>query len=140
MNFNIHCSLRYQLCTIMEHEVIKYDVIIVGGGPAGCSSAYELNKSGLRVLILDKTNFPRHKPCAGGITMKTLKHLPIDISHLVQHRAKKMIFNFGGNKQVNLNHNNGSCIMVIRDEFDKYFFEKTIESGCLLYTSPSPRD
>ena len=117
------------VCTDMEQIYNHYDVIIVGGGPAGCSCAHELLSNNKKVLILDKAQFPRHKPCAGGITMKTLKHLPIDISHLVQHKAQKMVFSFSDKRKIKLSHENGSCVMVIRDKFDDYFFNETIKLG-----------
>ncbi|MDQ6827659.1 MAG: NAD(P)/FAD-dependent oxidoreductase [Gemmatimonadota bacterium] len=40
------------------------DVIVVGGGPAGASTAWALAKAGADVLILDRAHFPRDKPCA----------------------------------------------------------------------------
>jgi geranylgeranyl reductase family protein len=43
----------------------KYDVIIVGAGPAGSTAAYYT--TGLKVLIVDKSDFPRHKACGGGL-------------------------------------------------------------------------
>ena len=113
----------------MEQINKNYDAIIIGGGPSGCSCAYELINAGKKVLIMDKMSFPRHKPCAGGITMKTLKHLPINIDHLVEHTAKEMKFSFGGKKEINLSHENGSCVMVIRDKFDEYFFNQTLHQG-----------
>ena len=42
----------------------RFDVIVVGGGPAGASSAFALAKAGARVLVLDRATFPRSKPCA----------------------------------------------------------------------------
>jgi len=42
----------------------KYDAIVVGGGPAGASTAFALSRAGARVLVLDRANFPRPKPCA----------------------------------------------------------------------------
>ncbi len=106
-----------------------YDAIIIGAGPAGCTCAQYLRQSDLKVLLLDKNNFPRHKPCAGGITMKTIKHLPINVEHLVQHTARNMKFSFSKDRSVELQHDTGSCVMVIRDEFDNYFFEETLKTG-----------
>lgn len=40
------------------------DVIVVGGGPAGASTAHALARRGVDVLILDRAHFPRPKPCA----------------------------------------------------------------------------
>ena len=41
-----------------------YDVVIVGAGPSGASTAISLAEVGLRVALLDKARFPRVKPCA----------------------------------------------------------------------------
>ena len=131
--FNIfytnYCTYIKQICTIMNQINNSFDIIIIGGGPSGCSCAHQLLDAGKKVLIMDKAEFPRHKPCAGGITMKTLKHLPFKIDHLVEHTARKMKFSFGGSKEISLTHDNGSCVMVIRDKFDAYFFKQTIKKG-----------
>ena len=50
----------------------EYDVIIVGAGPAGSSSAYFNAKEGKKVLLLDKASFPRDKICGDGVTGKSL--------------------------------------------------------------------
>lgn len=42
----------------------KVDVIVVGGGPAGASTAFALARAGARVVVLDRATFPRPKPCA----------------------------------------------------------------------------
>src|SRR2546430_6541834 len=39
-------------------------VIVVGGGPAGASTAFALARSGIDVLVLDRARFPRDKPCS----------------------------------------------------------------------------
>lgn len=40
------------------------DVVVVGGGPAGASTAYQLAREGVRVRLLERARFPRAKPCA----------------------------------------------------------------------------
>jgi flavin-dependent dehydrogenase len=83
-------------------------------------------------LVLDKAQFPRHKPCAGGITMKTLKHLPVDIDHLVQHKAQDMVLSFSQKRKIKLNHKKGSFVMVIRDNYDELFFNETVKAGAVF--------
>ncbi|MEN8212061.1 MAG: FAD-dependent monooxygenase, partial [Thermodesulfobacteriota bacterium] len=52
-----------------------FDVIIVGGGPAGAACAQELLQHGVNAAILDKADFPRLKLCAGWITPEVFKDL-----------------------------------------------------------------
>jgi len=49
-------------------EAEQFDVIVVGGGPAGSVCARTLVDAGLRVLILDRQRFPRVKLCAGWVS------------------------------------------------------------------------
>lgn len=39
------------------------DVVIAGGGPAGCAAAYTLARKGARILLLERAAFPRTKVC-----------------------------------------------------------------------------
>ncbi len=58
-------------------ERIEYDadVIVVGAGPAGATTAYYLAQAGLDVLLLEKTSFPREKVCGDGLTPRAVKQL-----------------------------------------------------------------
>jgi geranylgeranyl reductase family protein len=40
------------------------DVLVIGGGPAGTSTAFALARQGARVVLVDRARFPRPKPCA----------------------------------------------------------------------------
>jgi len=51
---------------------------VVGAGPAGSTCAGLLSQAGLTVLLLDRDEFPRDKPCAGWITPSVLESLKID--------------------------------------------------------------
>jgi geranylgeranyl reductase family protein len=44
-----------------------YDVAVVGAGPAGAAAAIAARRAGARVLLLDRADFPRDKPCGDGI-------------------------------------------------------------------------
>jgi geranylgeranyl reductase family protein len=50
----------------MDHE--KFDVVVIGGGPAGSSAAFTLASAGLRTCLMDKQDFPRDKLCGGLVT------------------------------------------------------------------------
>jgi geranylgeranyl reductase family protein len=52
-----------------------YDVIVAGAGPAGSSAAAVLGAHGRRVLLVDKTAFPREKTCGDGLTFKCYEPL-----------------------------------------------------------------
>ena len=56
-------------------KIYYYDVIIVGGGPAGCSAALALKSTGLKVAILDKSEFPREKVCGELMQSNVIKTL-----------------------------------------------------------------
>lgn len=45
----------------------RYDLVIVGAGPAGSATAYYTARAGLKVLLLDRQEFPRDKPCGDGL-------------------------------------------------------------------------
>jgi geranylgeranyl reductase family protein len=63
----------------------NFDVIIVGGGPAGLQCARELARSKLRVLLLEKGETFGDKLCAGGLTLKDMEVLPLP-DHVIQQK------------------------------------------------------
>lgn len=106
-----------------------WDAIIVGAGPAGCSAAYDLAHRHKKVLLLDKSDFPRVKACAGGISMKTMRALRYSIEPVVQEVVSRVVVESGSVQPLMLQSNSPVCMMTVRSEFDHYCLGKTIEAG-----------
>jgi menaquinone-9 beta-reductase len=53
----------------------RWDVLVVGGGPAGAATAYWLARAGRRVLVVEKKQFPREKTCGDGLTPRAVHQL-----------------------------------------------------------------
>lgn len=107
----------------------RYDALIVGGGPAGSSCAWKLNKAGCRVLVLDKQAFPRNKPCAGWITPQVVEALQLDARAYHDGRVWQPITGFCcgtmGGKQIECRYDEPISYGIRRCEFDTYLLERS---------------
>ena len=63
---------------------MTYDAIVVGAGPAGSTAARLLAREGASVLLLDRSRFPRDKPCGGGVTLRAAAAQELDLSPVVE--------------------------------------------------------
>ena len=53
----------------------RYDLVIAGGGPSGSAAAWQAAQTGAKVVVLDKAEFPRDKPCGDGLTARAVSYL-----------------------------------------------------------------
>ena len=53
----------------------RYDLVIAGGGPSGSAAAWQAAQTGAKVVVLDKAQFPRAKPCGDGLTARATSYL-----------------------------------------------------------------
>ena len=67
-----------------------YDVIIVGGGLAGLTSAVHLSKKKLHVLLIEKNKYPSHKVCGEYISNEVLSYLKALDVNPFDYGAKKI--------------------------------------------------
>ena len=67
-----------------------FDVIIVGGGLAGLTSAIHLSKFNKKVLLIEKNRYPKHKVCGEYISNEVLPYLNSLGIHPIQEGAKKI--------------------------------------------------
>ncbi|HET8707785.1 MAG TPA: FAD-dependent oxidoreductase, partial [Pseudomonadales bacterium] len=106
----------------------KYDVVVVGAGPAGCAAAYDLAQAGLKVVMLDKKRFPRFKPCAGGLTTKALLRLRYSIAPVIRDVTNHMVIGHGPRRAV-LSAPGPVCALTVRTELDAFCLQKTMDAG-----------
>jgi flavin-dependent dehydrogenase len=59
----------------LEAPAATYDLIVIGGGPAGSSAAITAARLGARVLLLERNRFPRHKVCGEFVSAESLQLL-----------------------------------------------------------------
>jgi len=81
------------------------DVIVVGAGPSGSTTAYYLAQAGLNVLLIEKSRFPRDKVCGDGLTPRAVKSLVamgIDVSEEAGWLRNKGLRVIGGGMRLEL--------------------------------------
>ena len=125
--------------TAVEHDA---DVIVVGAGPGGSATAYHLARHGLRVLLLEKTEFPREKVCGDGLTPRAVKQLiklGVDTSPEAGWLQNKGLRVIGGGVRLELDWpelasfpNYG--LVRTRLDFDDLLAKRAAEAGAVLRT------
>ena len=108
----------------------SYDILIIGGGPAGSTLAYSLKDSGLTIGIMDKQSFPRQKICAGWVTPEVMRVLNVDLEDYAKGRVLQKISGFKigmlGQKQVESSYPGDPVSYGIRRiEFDDYLLQRS---------------
>ena len=110
-----------------------FDAIVVGSGPGGAKTAYDLSNKGYSVLILDKEKLPRYKACGGGVPLKAAQNVGFDISPIVEQKINNVQLTFDSEDGVMLDTKEIG-VMVMRDSFDAFLIDKAKKAGAALKT------
>ncbi|GGC79806.1 protein FixC [Thalassobacillus devorans] len=122
----------------------KFDVIVVGAGPAGTSCAYLCAKNGLKVLQIERGEYPGAKNVMGGVLYKQQleeiipefwKEAPIE-RPIVEQRMwlldEESAITLGYKGQAWANEENYNNFTILRAKFDQWFAKKAQEQGVTL--------
>ncbi len=107
----------------------KYDVIVVGGGPAGAVAARDCARSGLETLLLEKEFLPRPKICAGAISMAAMSLLDVPIPPEIIEARCSALHAFYGGKQIEIDSAQNFLVLVSREIFDLWLVSLAQAAG-----------
>ena len=117
-----------------------YDLIIIGGGPAGSSAARKASSLGLKTLLIEKDNFPRYKPCGGAVSDRALSYLDFQLpSTLPVKEMRGVCLVYKGQKVVRRVPRRIG-ILVDRKAFDDFLLKMAGESGAKIITGEKAVD
>ncbi|WP_288262003.1 NAD(P)/FAD-dependent oxidoreductase [uncultured Prochlorococcus sp.] len=107
-----------------------FDVVIIGGGLSGSSTALNLSKKGYSVLVIEKEKNQAYKPCAGGMASSMQKFLPLDIKDSIESKIKNVEFRWKASDNVIADLTGESPFWIIkREKLDQLLLDESIRNG-----------
>src|SRR3972149_12108693 len=119
----------------------KFDLIIVGAGPAGSTAAYILAKAGLNVVVFERANYPGAKNMFGGelhttvlnkLIPKWWEEAPWE-RYVTEHRlffmSQKNHLSMSVRSREHPEPPWGNSVTILRSKFDQWFAKKAEEAG-----------
>jgi len=132
-------------------DKLKYDVIVVGAGPAGLSAAILLAKAGVKVIVIERGKFPGAKNVMGGVFYSDCMKGIVDEfpgnAPVERHIIEQRMWILDEKSSVGFNHKNDrfneepyNCHTVFRARFDKWLAGEAEKAGALIINNTVVRE
>ncbi|ODS35371.1 MAG: hypothetical protein A7316_03980 [Candidatus Altiarchaeales archaeon WOR_SM1_86-2] len=106
----------------------KFDVIVIGAGPAGAAAAEHIAKAGFDVLLIEKDKLPRKKVCAGIAPPRIYRLIKKIPESVIERRFKGYHLFSPSGAEVKSGFLREGVIMN-REKFDNFLVEKAKDAG-----------
>ncbi len=104
-------------------------VLVVGGGPAGSSVAFQLARQGIDVCVIEKHAMPRYKTCGGGVNVRAARHIPFSIEPVIERTISRYRFTYRGERPFERSYPEPLTYMTQRMRLDKYLLDQARAAG-----------
>ncbi|MFY4730208.1 geranylgeranyl reductase family protein [Nitrospira sp. BLG_2] len=112
----------------------RYDVIVVGSGPAGACAAWRLAKAGVSVAVLEKAALPRYKTCGGGLVGRAMQALPVEVRQVIEQDCYTARLNILPAGLSFTTHRQMPIVsMTMRSQFDFAILSAAQEAGAAVH-------
>ncbi len=114
----------------------KFDLIVIGSGPAGSAAAITASSLGLKVAIIDKDIFPRNKLCGGLISGRSAQSIKsifgIELSNTIFLLSNHLRFTASGEVIADIKGTQ-NVYLTMRKEFDALLHNRAVDQGAIAY-------
>ncbi|MFX1565554.1 MAG: geranylgeranyl reductase family protein [Promethearchaeota archaeon] len=111
----------------------KYDVVIVGAGPAGLLASEIIAKRGFTVAVVEKDQIPgKTKPCGGFLTSEgvSIAEIPVE---LAERRTSGLSLSIPGHPLRHINYPQPIGIQITREALGRFLCQRTQSSGAQIF-------
>ncbi|MCZ7429314.1 geranylgeranyl reductase family protein [Micromonospora sp. WMMA1949] len=109
--------------------MIIWDLVVVGGGPAGLSAAHAAARAGVRTLVVERATHPRYKTCGGGLIGTSLAEAADRVEVPAHDRVDRVTFTRDGRRAFTRRHPAPLVTMIRREEFDDRLRAAAVAAG-----------
>ncbi len=112
------------------------DVVIIGGGASGATTAFHLANKNKNVCILEKNNSSPLRSCGGGMSAAVQNWFPFKLMPIVDEVITNVEFSWCNTDKVIAELSGSSPFWIVkREKLDSFLLDQAINSGCKLLTT-----